>query len=416
MYLSSLIPVPLPPVYYALLRNRQYSTIVVLFRNIMNTMIVSNKNHRLSTLLNVSLISAAVNTLLAFFKIGVGIIGYSQALIADGIHSLSDLLTDGLVIIAGHLGAQSPDKEHPYGHRRIETIGAIIISLIPICVALLIAFDTLHHIIHWVHPTTPTSPVVIVTIISMLANESLFRYTLIKGNKINSDLLRTNAWHNRSDALVSLIVLASVIGTWLGITYLDSIGALIISLLILRMGIKMIWKNIQELIDAAVDDETLEKITTIISTIPGVLSIHQLRTRSHGGNIFIDVHIQVAPDISVSEGHYISEEVEANLIKSVPDVADVTVHIDPENDATSTPSVNLPSREDIHRLLKIHCQSLPSFKEIRRTILHYLGGKIHIEIYLPLSAVTDKKEHLELQYQNTVSQLKNVSKVSLYFE
>ncbi len=375
-----------------------------------------SKNRRLSTLLSVSLISAVVNTLLALFKIDVGIIGYSQALIADGIHSLSDLLTDGLVVIAAHLGAQSPDKEHPYGHGRIETIGAIIISLILIFVALGITFDTLQHIIHRVHSTTPTFSVIIVAIVSVIANESLFRYTLIKDNKINSDLLRTNAWHNHSDALVSLIVLASVMGTRLGITYLDSIGALIIALLILHMGLKMIWKNIQELIDAAVDDETLEKITNIISTVPGVLSIHQLRTRSHGGNIFIDVHIQVSPNISVSEGHYISEQVHINLMKNISHIVDVTVHIDPENDTTSTPSVNLPSREDIHRLLKVHCQNLPSFKEIRRTILHYLNGKVYIEIYLPLTAVKDEKEKLELQYQDIVSRVKYIAKVSLYFE
>ena len=375
-----------------------------------------SKSSRLSALLSVSLISAVVNTLLALFKISVGIIGYSQSLIADGIHSLSDLITDGLVVMAGHLGAQSPDKEHPYGHGRIETIGAIIISLILIFAALGIAFDTTRHIIHHMHHTRPTFSVIIVAIISMVANEGLFYYTLIKGNKINSDLLRTNAWHNRSDALVSLIVLASVIGARLGITYFDSVGALVIALLILRMGIKMIWKNIQELIDAAVDDETLEKITNSISTISGVLSIHQLRTRSHGGNIFIDVHIQVSPNISVSEGHYISEQVHVNLMKNISHVSDVTVHIDPENDATSTPSVNLPSREDLHRLLKAHWQNLPSFKEIRRTILHYLDGKIYIEIYLPLSAIKDEQKQLKSRYQEIVTQIKSIAEVSLYFE
>ncbi|MFW0078955.1 MAG: cation diffusion facilitator family transporter [Coxiella endosymbiont of Haemaphysalis qinghaiensis] len=373
------------------------------------------KSRRLSTLLSVSLVSAVVNSLLALFKISVGIIGYSQALIADGIHSLSDLITDSLVIIAGHLGAQSPDKEHPYGHGRIETIGAIIISMILIFFALGIAFDTIQHIVHHMHHTTPTFSVIVVAIISMVANEGLFYYTLKKGNKINSDLLRTNAWHNRSDALVSLIVLASVIGTRMGITYLDSVGALVIALLILRMGIKMTWKNIQELIDTAVDDEILEKITNSISTVPGVLSIHQLRTRSHGGNIFIDVHIQVAPKISVSEGHYISEQVHVNLMK-ISYISDVTVHIDPENDATSTHSVNLPSREDLHRLLKASCQNLTGFKAIQRIILHYLEGKVYIEIYLPLSAIKDEKKQLKSQYQKIVTQVKSIAKVSLYFE
>lgn len=373
------------------------------------------KNPRLSILLSVSLISAVINTLLALFKVSVGIIGYSQALIADGIHSLSDLITDGLVVIAGHLGAQSPDKEHPYGYRRIETIGAIIISLMLIFVALgIITFDNFYHI-HF-HATIPTFPVIIVAIVSVIGNESLFRYTLIKAKKINSDLLRTNAWHNRSDALVSLIVLASVIGTQLGMTYLDFVGALIIALLILRIGLKMIWKNIQELIDTGVDDVTLKKITNMISVVPGVLSIHQLRTRSHGGNIFIDVHIQVVPKISVSEGHYISEQVHFHLMKKISHIADVTVHIDPENDATSRSSLNLPSREDIHHLLKVHFQNLPSFKEIQRTILHYLDGKVYIEIYLPLTVVKGEQKQLELQYQDIISQVKYIAKVSLYFK
>lgn len=374
-----------------------------------------SKSHRLATLLNVSFISAVANALLALSKISVGIIGHSQALIADGIHSLSDLVTDSLVIIAGHLGAQSPDKEHPYGHGRIETIGAIIISLILIFFAMGIAFDTVQHIIHRIHHTTPKFSVIIVAVISVITNEGLFYYALKKGNRINSDLLRTNAWHNRSDALVSLIVLASVIGTRLGIAYLDSVGALVIALLILRMGIKMTWKNVRELIDTAVDDEILEKITNSISNVPGVLSIHQLRTRSHGGNIFIDVHIQVAPEISVSEGHYISEQVHVDLMK-ISYVSDVTVHIDPENDLTSMHSVNLPSREDLHHLLKAHCQNLIGFKEIRRIILHYLNGKVYIEIYLPLSAVKDEKKQLQSQYQKIVTQVKNIAQVSLYFE
>lgn len=371
---------------------------------------------RLSTISIVSLVSGTVNTFLAIFKIIVGIIGNSQALVADGAHSFSDLLTDGLVFIAGHMGAQSPDKEHPYGHRRIETIGSIIISVALVIVGFGIAFDMFQHLMRHIHSDKPTFSVIIAAIISIIANEGLFRYTFAKSNKIHSDLLRTNAWHNRSDALVSLIVLISVIGAYFGFSYLDSIGALIIALLILRMSIKMIRNNVKELIDTAVNDETLKLIFHTISAIPGVVSIHQLRTRYHGGNIFVDVHIQVAPDISVSEGHYISEQVHVALLKHVPHITDVTVHIDPENDATSTPSVMLPNRKDIYRLLKIHWKDLPGFQDIRRTILHYLNGKLYVEIYLPLTATEIEKETLELQYQDAIHQEKIIEKVIIYFE
>lgn len=378
-------------------------------------MLTLKSKNRLSTISIVSLVSATVNTLLAIFKIIVGIIGNSQALVADGAHSFADLLTDSLVVIAGYMGAQSPDKEHPYGHRRIETIGSIIISIVLIIVGFGITFDTFGHLIHYVHSNTPTFPVIITAMISIIANESLFRYTLAKSNKIHSDLLRTSAWHNRSDALVSLIVLTSIIGVYFGFFYSDFIGALIITLLILRMGIKMIWNNVKELIDTAVNDETLKLIVHTISAIPDVLSIHQLRTRYHGGNIFVDVHIQVAPDISVSEGHYISEQVHVALLKHVSHIADVTIHIDPENDSTSVPSATLPNRKDIYRLLKIHWKNLPGFKDIRRTILHYLNGKLYVEIYLPLTATEIEKEVLELQYKNAVHQEEIIEKVTIYF-
>lgn len=370
----------------------------------------------LYTIVNVSLINAAVNTLLAFFKILVGILGHSQASVSDGLHSFADLLTDGLVIVIGRMGAQSPDKEHPYGHRRIETIGSIIVAVILIFVSIGITFDTLHHLIHHTHVSLPAFPVIVVAIISIIANESLFRYTLSKGNQINSDLLRSNAWHNRSDSLVSLIVFISVIGSYFGITYLDAIGTCLIAILILRMGFKMIWNNGKELIDTGVDNNTLKKITETVVRVPGVLSIHQLRTRYHGGNIFVDVHTQVAHDISVSEGHYIGEQVHLLLLEKVEHVADVTIHIDPENDSASMPSATLPNRQTILRLLHDRCENLPAFSEIRRTILHYLNGKLFIEIYLPLAVLKIDKKSLEQQYQNVLQDLNIIKQVTIYFE
>jgi len=373
---------------------------------------------RYKTAVRVTAVNAATNTLLALFKIFIGYFGHSQALIADGIHSLSDLVTDALVLVAARMGDQVPDKEHPYGHRRIETIGAIIISIVLIGVAIGIAYDTIHHIIDKKHLIKPDIYVVIVAIVSIFANEGLFRYTLYQGNKINSDLLRTNAWHNRSDALVSIIVLVSVVGSMLGITYLDSIGAIIIALLILKIGIKLIWQGIKELIDTGVDDETLHNITQAILHIPGVMAIHQLRTRSHGGSIFVDVHIQVNPNISVSEGHFISEQVHVHLIKNFKAIHDVTVHIDPENDETSIPSLNLPNRDEINQLLQERWKSLPGYKRIRHTLLHYLNGKIYVEVYMPLAVLENVKGQQLLQnnYRDAVKDIKDIAAVTLYFE
>ncbi len=368
--------------------------------------------HRLRTAMVVTLISSSVNCLLALFKIVVGYVGQSQALIADGLHSFSDLITDGLVLFAARMGAQSPDKEHPYGHRRIETIGSLVIAIVLILVGLSITYDTIHHLFHHADIRKPAFSVVIVAIISVLANEGLFRYMLSQGNKINSNLLRTNAWHNRSDALVSIVVLVSVIGSMLGIFFLDSIGALIIAGLILKMGIKMIMNNIKELIDTGVDEKTLEEIDDMISKTPGVIAIHQLRTRSHSGNIFVDVHIQVSPKISVSEGHFISEQVHSTLIKAIPEIEDVTVHIDPEDDREYMVSVDLPNRDVVVAKLKQAWANLPGYDNIQRIVLHYLKSKIHVDVYLS-GEIADKK-NLDRLYNESVKSITYLEAVTLY--
>ncbi|OGO91824.1 MAG: cation diffusion facilitator family transporter [Coxiella sp. RIFCSPHIGHO2_12_FULL_44_14] len=372
---------------------------------------------RYQAAIKVTLVNASTNTLLALLKIVVGYFGHSQALIADGVHSFADLVTDTLVLIAARIGDRLPDKDHPYGHRRIETIAAIIISFVLILVALSIAYDTVQHVVHYT-VKKPDIFVILVAVFSIIANEGLFRYTLKQGNRIHSELLRTDAWHNRSDVLVSTIVLLSVLGTRFGITYLDSIGALIIAILILKMGLQMTWSSLKELIDTGANKETLTKIMQTIQEVPGVISVHQLRTRSHGGSIFVDVHIQVNPDISVSEGHFIGEQVHIRLVNQCDHIADVTVHIDPEDDETSMPSVHLPDRKKLESLLKTRWKTLPGFVQIRRTTLHYLDGKLRVEIYLPASLAqeTEAQHRLEQAYREAVRDVKGISTVTVYYE
>ena len=208
------------------------------------------------TILLVSLINAGVNTLLAVLKIIIGKIGYSQALIADGIHSFSDLISDALVYVAARASVQHPDQEHPYGHQRIETITTIVIGLILFAVAATLLDEAILRLIHHTFQK-PTMSVVIVAVISIVANEWLFHYSRSRGEKINSNLLISNAWHKRSDVYVSIIVLISVIGSILGWSWLDAIGAIIIAILIIKMAIAMIWQSVQELIDHGVDENTL---------------------------------------------------------------------------------------------------------------------------------------------------------------
>lgn len=339
-------------------------------------------NSKEKTIFIVSAINAAVNLFLAIIKIVIGKIGYSQALIADGIHSLSDLVSDGLVFVAARASVQHPDQEHPYGHQRIETIATIIIGLILLAVAIGIVNDAVIHI-HHRDFLKPTWDVIVVAIFSIVANEWLFHYSKKQGEKIKSNLLISNAWHKRSDVFVSIIVLLSVIGSFFGWRWLDAIGAIIIALFIINMAAKMIWRSIQELIDRGVDASTLEKIKATIYSVPGVQSIHQLRTRMHGQSILIDLHIIVDPFISVSEGHHIGEEVHSKLLQHIKNLNDVTVHIDPEDDETARPSLHLPNRETVKKLLAERWSTLPGYASIKKMTLHYLEGNLYIEIYIP---------------------------------
>jgi cation diffusion facilitator family transporter len=371
-------------------------------------------NLKEKTIFAVSLINASVNALLAFAKIVIGKIGYSQALIADGIHSLSDLVSDALVFVAARASVQHPDEEHPYGHQRIETIATIIIGIILLIVSAEIVYEAIIRIHH--HDfLKPTWDVIVVAIISIIANEWLFHYSKKQGEKIKSNLLISNAWHKRSDVFVSIIVLLSVIGSLLGWGWLDAIGSIIIAALIIKMAIQMIWKSTQELIDHGVDEATLEKIRSTINAVSGVESIHQLRTRMHGQSIFLDLHIIVDPFISVSEGHHIGEEVHSQLFKRIKNLKDVTVHIDPEDDETAHPSVHLPNREKVKKLLEERWKNLPGYSSIKKMTLHYLEGHLYIEIYLPQDAMGNfSASELLQQYRESIRDIPEITSVVIH--
>ncbi|PHQ80181.1 MAG: cation diffusion facilitator family transporter [Coxiella sp. (in: Bacteria)] len=370
---------------------------------------------RLKTTRRVSLVSALTNTVLAILKIIIGVIGNSHALIADGVHSFTDLISDALVYFAAKFGERHADEGHPYGHHRIETIAAIIIALLLVAVGIGIIYDSVEHFISKSSIEVYSTPVIVIATFSIIANEWLFRYTFAAGKKVHSNLLITNAWHNRGDAFVSAIVLLSVIGSLFGIHYLDSIGAVIIALLILKTASSMIRNSFNELIDAAVDPDTLKHFHTAILDVNGVQNIHMLRTRLHAGNIFVDVHILVDPKISVSEGHYISDQVYKALIHQFEMVSDITVHIDPEDDEAVKPSLNSPNREDLEFRLREHWKSLPGHNDIQRILIHYLDGKLQIDVFILKSAVTNHDiETLLQKYRDAAKGINDIEKIELH--
>lgn len=335
------------------------------------------KHERYNTAKKVTLIGAILNALLGFGKCIGGLFFHSHALLADGLHSFSDLLTDAMVVFASKYGSQHADDSHPYGHQRIETAATFFLAMLLIITGFAIAWHSIKELLQH-SQQTPKPWALFIALISILINEGLFHYTRQMGQKIKSDLLITNAWHHRSDAASSLVVLLGIIGSLLGYAYLDAIAAIIVGVLIIHMGCTYSWDSIKELVDTAVDAKQIAHIEQVIMNVHGVNKVHQLRTRSMGRDIFVDVHVIVSPFISVSEGHFIAQIVHHELIKQVANVKDVTVHIDPEDDETATPSLLLPNRKALEDLFLNPWKT--AYPALGSWVIHYLDGKITIDL------------------------------------
>ncbi len=271
-----------------------------------------------------------VNLVLAAVKFAAGIFGRSQALVADAIHSLTDLTTDIAVIAGSHYWSRPPDENHPYGHRRLETLVAVFIGVVLIAAGIGIgwkAISTLHE-----HHTPPPGWVAILAALaSIVCKETLYRWTATTGQRVKSAALAANAWHHRTDALSSIPVLIAVTGarvfpSW---SFLDHVGAAVVSIFILHASIKIIWPGLSELIDVGAPTEIRKKIRDIALKNEGVLQVHDIRTRFISSSIQVDLHIVVEGLITVREGHGIADDVKARIIEAIPQVLDVIVHVDP---------------------------------------------------------------------------------------
>ncbi|MFK5969445.1 MAG: cation diffusion facilitator family transporter [Candidatus Marithrix sp.] len=340
---------------------------------------------------NVTLVGALGNIVMTIIKLGFGFYGKSQALIADGLHSLSDLISDGVVLVAAKYGTAAADKDHPYGHARFETLATVAIGALLILVAIGMFVDASRRLLSpdlLLHPNKLT---LIVAFLSIVVKEALYQYTAKVAKKIKSQLLQANAWHHRSDAISSVIVLIGITGSIVGIPWLDAVAAVGVSFMIAHVGWSLGWGGVSELVDTGLDSEQLAEIKKIINNTDGVVTLHELRTRKMGGtNVLVDVHILVNSKITVSEGHQIGEQVRRNLITKMKNIKDVLVHIDPENDNNiNNTNLTLPSRIEITGRLQQLWQAMEL--PIEHINLHYLSGKLIIDVYLSLSTIQDIK-------------------------
>ncbi len=283
--------------------------------------------------LKVTVVGIVANILLVIIKIYAGLIGKSQALLADGIHSLSDLLSDFIVLFGLKWGTMDADENHPFGHGRIETLSSMIIGILLIGAGIGIVYSSVTALYEH-QKAEPTLFTIFIALISIGVKEGMYWYTLIVGKKIRSMLLIANAWHHRTDALSSVAVLIGIGGVYINPNWYlaDSLASLFVTYFILRVGGQMVWQALKEVVDTAPDKDVLDKIQATAQSVEGVLDAHDINARLSGGQIFSEIHIVVNPDITVREGHAIANNVEDLVIKEIEDLVRVIVHVDPVRD------------------------------------------------------------------------------------
>jgi cation diffusion facilitator family transporter len=331
-----------------------------------------------------TLVGAVLNVALAAAKIVAGSISQSFGLIADGVHSLSDLVSDLLVWVAGRHAAQGPDSDHPYGHARYETAATFVLGGLLFAVAMGIAWDASKRLFDNTELLIPGPIALAVAVLSIVIKEWLYWWTLGYARRVRSELLRANAWHHRSDAISSIVVVIGIAGTMAGLRSLDAVAAVIVAIMIAKIAWELAKTAAAELVDTGLDFDQLDVLRQTIKAVDGVRGIHMLRTRKHAGHIVVDVHVLVDPSLSVTEGHMISLVVEQRLKRRIDDVTDVTVHIDPEDDETVRPSSGLPLREAVEETLDSLWANIPESAAREHMVLHYLAGKIDVDVYFPL--------------------------------
>jgi len=355
-----------------------------------------------------TLVGAFANLLLSVVKFIGGVVGNSTALIADSLHSLSDLLTDAIVLATHKISQIPADSNHPYGHGRAETIGATIVGAIIILAGIWIGYDVWQVIVSGVK-LVPTWLAAGVAMISILANEGIFHYTRIVGERINSPAIIANAWHHRSDAISSGAALVGILGAHFGYPFMDPLAGGVVALMVLKVGYDILTDGLRDLMDTGLSDEQTQEIQKIIDGIPEIIKFHDLRTRTLGGEIFMDVHILVDTDLTVTEGHAAAERVRRGLISAFDKVQDVLVHVDGEEDHKLL-QIYSSTREDLRKIVDPMIADADITLKRTRMRVHHLKGTTLIEIYFQVDPDKPMSEIHPL-FKNLKERLKSAPEI-----
>lgn len=277
---------------------------------------------------SVSIKTIFVNVILSIFKITAGIIGSSSAMFADGIHTLSDVLTTLVALIGIKVASKKADENHPYGHEKYESVFAKILSIILLLTGVAIGYEAIILLIKKEFQE-PGKISLYAAVISVMAKEWMYRYTLKASIEIKSISMEADAWHHRSDALSSIGTFIGILGARMGYPALDPIAGIVVAAMIIKVGVELYLKSVSELVDESADEETIEEIREKTMSVKGVKAINDLKTRVSGNTIYVDIDIAVKSTITVEEGHDISDEVHELLEKDIDAIKHCMVHVEP---------------------------------------------------------------------------------------
>lgn len=318
----------------------------------------------------VTLLGGVVNLVLIAIKAAGGLLYGSVALLADALHSLTDLVSDIVVYIAVKLGSAEADENHPYGHRRFETIASLAVGLLVIATGVGLILETARRLQtqEWL---TPDGPALAVAVIAILAKEGLYHVTVRVANRHARPILKANAVHHRTDSLSSIAVFVGLAAAMAGVSSGDLLAAMVVGLLFLHGGWGILSEALLELSEAAVDDATQATMMETILATGGVEDVHVLKTKTVGGLIFAEAHVQVRPHISVTQGHEIAHRAMHRVLKAVPRMEDITIHIDPEDDDEAP--VHLPDGHLLEHDIRTAWAEATDASPLLDVTMHLLG-------------------------------------------
>jgi cation diffusion facilitator family transporter len=362
----------------------------------------------------VVLVGAGINLFLSLIKGIVGFMTGSVALISDAGHSLGDLTTDVITWFSLRLSRQPSDANHPYGHGKIETMGTLSVAFFLVATGVFLLSESIDAILH---PTDTGAWALVAAVVSIALNEWLYHYSMRVARKIRSRILEANAWHHRTDSLTSVVAFVGIGLNLLGLPALEGWMAAVISCFVGWIGVRLGYQAVQELLDHSVEPDVIGKLEQALGQIEGVVDSHELRARRMGGDVLVDLHVQVPPDITVSHGHQIAEQVRMQLLAADPAVTEVLVHIDPEaDDIYDIPQVQ--EVDDPENLVRTVAGAVEGVQSVSHVLCHFIHGRLEIQLNIEVEPALRVLEASAIarEVRRALEEQADIDKVDVHLE